>query len=437
MTQSPASPVSEQATDRRPHLLLISTGARLFREYLLASIAEQYRIHLFLAAEPQWETRYLDAVTVLADTLDADLMIAAARELDARDRIDGVLCWDEARIHAAAFVAQALGLRNGDPAVVGRLRDKGQTRIALDAAGVRQPRSVPVKDLPQALAAAAQVGYPAILKPRALGASLGVVRVENAEELRRMFAFTHGTRGPEPVELPEQPVLVEECVIGEEISIDSVVTGGRVTPLFIGRKVLGYPPYAEEVGHYVSAGDPLLTDPVLLAAVQDTHTALGFSDGWTHSEFMLTASGPQVIEVNGRLGGDLIPYLGLLATGVDPGLAAARAACGLPPDLTAVHDRTAAIRFFYVAEENTEISSVRFETGGLPEEIHQVLTIAKPGAVVSPPPKGTAFGRIALAIAVGDSVAGCAGALDGAEAALVVSGVVQPSTIADPSLEEV
>jgi biotin carboxylase len=429
--------MAEHADQRRPLLLLIATGFQPYRQYLLRSISSEFRIHLFHTAEPSWEREYLDDWTVLSSTANGAAMAAVACRVHEREPIDGVLCWDEARIHAAAYVAQALGLRNGDPAVIGRLRDKGQTRIALDAGGVRQPRSVPVRDLTEALAAAAQVGYPAILKPRALGASLGVVRVENAEELRRMFAFTHGTRGPEPVELPEQPVLVEECVIGEEISIDSVVSGGRVTPLFIGRKVLGYPPYAEEVGHYVSAGDPLLADPVLLAAVQDTHTALGFSDGWTHSEFMLTASGPQVIEVNGRLGGDLIPYLGLLATGIDPGLAAARAACGLPPDLTATRDRTAAIRFFYVGEENTEISSVRFETGALPGEIHQVLTIAKPGAVVSPPPKGTAFGRIALAIAVADSVAGCASALDGAEAALVVSGVVQPSTIVDPSLEEV
>ncbi|MDQ1739182.1 MAG: hypothetical protein QOE53_834 [Pseudonocardiales bacterium] len=423
-------------TDSRPLLLLIATGFQPYREYLLRSISSEFRIHLFHTAEPSWEKGYLAGWTVLPSTADGVTMARAARQVHAQEPVDGVLCWDEARIHAASYVAQALGLRNGDPAVIGRLRDKGQTRIALDAAGVNQPRSAPVKDLGEALTAAVQVGYPAILKPRALGASLGVVRVENAEELRRMFAFTLGTQAPEPVEQPEQPVLVEECVIGEEISIDSVVCDGRTTPLFIGRKVLGYPPYAEEVGHYVSASDPLLADPVLLAAVQDTHTALGFRDGWTHSEFMLTASGPQVIEVNGRLGGDLIPYLGLLATGIDPGLAAARAACGLPPELTATRDRTAAIRFFYVAEENTEISSVSFTMAELAAEIHQVLAVAKPGAIVSPPPKGTAFGRIALAIAVGDSVAECAAALDGAEAALVISGAVQAS-IPDPSLEEV
>jgi biotin carboxylase len=421
---------------RRPLLLLVSTGIRPYRQYLLRSISTEFRIHLFHNAEPSWEKEYISDWTVLPSTADGPAMAAAARALHEREPIDGVLCWDEARILATAQVAQALGLRNGDPDVIGRLRDKGQTRIALDAAGVNQPRSVPVKDLSEALAAAARVGYPAILKPRGLGASLGVVRVENAQELRRMFAFTRDTRAPEPVDLPERPILVEECVIGEEISVDSVICDGRVTPLFIGRKVLGYPPYAEEVGHYVSAADPLLTDPALRTAIQHTHEALGFSDGWTHTEFMLTAGGPQVIEVNGRLGGDLIPYLGLLATGIDPGLAAARVACGLPPQLTPTRASTAAIRFFYVAQENTELSSVTFETTDLPEQVHELVAVAKPGAVVSPPPKGTAWGRIALAIAVGDP-ASCATALDAAEAALVISGTVQSSAVPDPSLEEV
>lgn len=412
---------TQQDTADRPLLLVIATGMQLYREYVLRSISIKFRIHLFHVAEPSWEKEYLSGWTVLPSTADGPAMAEAACELNKDEPIDGVLCWDEARIHATAFIAEALGLRNGDPAVIWRLRDKGQTRLALDAAGVPQPRSVPVTTLEDAVAAAERVGYPAILKPRALGASLGVVRVDDERQLREHFAFTRDTHGPEPVGFDtDQPVLVEECAFGEEISVDSVVRCGQVTPLYIGRKVVGYPPYAEEIGHYVDAADPLLTDPALLAVIQDTHTALGFQDGWTHSEFMLTDTGPKVIEVNGRLGGDMIPYLGLLTTGIDPGLAAARVACGLQPDLTGTRSRVAGIRFFYVADEDTTIGSVTFNEAGLPETIDRVVPVAQPGAVVSPPPKGTVWGRIAFATVVGDSVAECAQALDAAEAALEV-----------------
>ncbi|MDL4774183.1 ATP-grasp domain-containing protein [Actinomadura xylanilytica] len=415
--RTPAGPL--QTGDDRPLLLVVATGMRTYREYLLHSISTRFRIHLFHTSEPTWETDYLSGWTVVPSTLDGPAMAEQARKLDAHDPVDGVLCWDEGRILATSHIAEALGLRNGDPKVIWRLRDKAQTRAALDAAGVPQPRSVPVSTLEQALAAADTVGYPAILKPRGLGASLGVVRVEGPAGLRANFAFTRDTEPPDPVEYAgDEPILVEHCVTGEEISVDSVVRDGVVAPLFIARKVVGYPPYAEEVGHFVDAADPLLEDPALLRVVQDTHTALGFADGWTHAEFMLTDSGPQVIEVNGRLGGDMIPYLGLLATGVDPGLAAAAAACGLPPDLEPDRARTSGIRFFYVERDDTELASIGFDESRLPAEIERAVTVAVPGTVVSPPPKGTVWGRIAFAITAGDSVDTCRAALASAESAL-------------------
>ena len=101
---------------------------------------------------------------------DHPAMADAARRLHERRPVDGVLCWDEARILPASHITAALGLRGGGPEVIARVRDKGQTRAALDAAGVPQPRSYPVTTLDDALDAAARVGYPAILKPRGLDA---------------------------------------------------------------------------------------------------------------------------------------------------------------------------------------------------------------------------------------------------------------------------
>jgi hypothetical protein len=66
-------------------------------------------------------------------------------------------------------------------------------------------------------------------------------------------------------------VLVEEFADGYEISIDSAIIGGQVTPFCLARKELGYPPYAEEVGHFVDAGDPLLMDTELMKVLADAH----------------------------------------------------------------------------------------------------------------------------------------------------------------------
>ncbi|WP_405096871.1 ATP-grasp domain-containing protein [Micromonospora sp. NBC_01412] len=395
----------------KPQLLVVTPGGQWFREYLLSSISQDYRMHLFCDREPAWEREYLHGWTVL-NTLDVDAMTAAARAVSAENRIDGVICWDETRILGASRVAEALGLPGGDPEVVARCRDKHRTRLALAARNVPQPRSLPVADVDAALAAGRSTGYPAVLKPRALGGSIGVTVVRSPAEVAAGFAIADTGHAA----LPEVPaddwgILWEEYADGPEISVDAAVFRGEVWPICVGHKQLGFAPHCEEVGHLVDGADPLLTDPELLAVLRETHAALGFTDGMTHTELRLTAAGPRVIEVNARVGGDLIPYLGLLVGGTDPGLAAAAIACGRQPRTVPPAARVAAIRFFYPERDDTVVGSVRVD-GGLPPAVDRFVVLAEPGASLSPPPKGTMVGRVAYATVVADNRRECLAALD-------------------------
>lgn len=408
----------------RPHLLIVATGLRLFREYLLRSIGTRYRIHMFLDSEPTWETEYIAGWTTLASTLDADALVTAARELHKIRPLDGVLCWDEARILATAHIAEALGLPGGDVAMINRCRDKHLTRTALAAHGVPQPASQLVDTVDDALEAADKLLYPVILKPRAMAASLGVVKVNSPEELRQNWAFAHDTTVPEAPHY-DVKVLVEEFADGYEISIDSAVYQSQVAPFCLARKEIGYPPYAEEIGHLVDAADPLLVDAELMKVLADAHQAVGFTDGVTHTEIMMTADGPRVIEINARLGGDMIPYLGLQASGADPGLAAAAVACGRSPELVPDRSMVGGVRFFYVDENDTLLDSVVFDRTDLPATVDQLVVLMGAGATTSPPPAGTLWGRIAYATAVATTPDDCRAALDAAEKALVWRGQVK------------
>jgi biotin carboxylase len=403
----------------RPRLLVVGAGARRYREYLLASIAPHYRVHLLIGHEADWERRYVEGWSVVDfdDTIDDEEMILAARRAAEQAPFAGVLSWDEARVLQAAKVAQALGLPGGDPDMVLRCRDKYLTRTALAEAGVPQPRSVMVASLSEALEAAADIGYPVVLKPRAMAASLGVVRADNPAQLAARYGFARDTTVPGAWRY--DLVLVEEYLTGDEISLDAAVYRGRTLPLFLARKQVDYPPYFEEVGHLLTADDLLLSDPALLRILQDTHDALAFSDGMTHSEFKLTPAGPKVVEVNARLGGGLIPYLGQCVTGIDPGLVAAAVACGVRPSIAASRSRAGAVRFFYVAEPDTTIDEVSFAALDHPA-LDVAGVLAEPGQLVSPPPGGTLFGRIAYATAVADTEAECLAALDAAERALSI-----------------
>lgn len=408
------------ASDTRPLLLLVGAGSRLYREYLLRSIAECYRVHLVSPATPAWESEYLDGWTEVATPTDVDQLLAAADRVSTSAPIGGVLTWDEATVLPVSTLAARLGLPGAGAAAAERCRDKHLGRAALAAAGVPQPASTLVATLPEALTAAERIGYPVVLKPRALAASLGVVRVDDPDQFRAHFAFARDTTVPGAPSFREA-VLVEAYADGPEISIDSAVHGGRVMPMYLARKELGYPPYFEETGHSVAADDPLLGDAELLAVLRDAHAALGFTDGMTHAELRLTPAGPVVIEINGRLGGGLIPYLGLRATGIDPGLAAAAVASGRAPDLRADRALVGAIRFFYAAAADTVLGPVAFDVARVPAAIDLLVPLLPPGTVVSPPPKGTTFGRVAYATAVAETVDECRAALDAAGAVLTMT----------------
>lgn len=404
--------------DARPLVVVVTVGIRVFREYLLALVGAGSRVHLLTGVEPTWETAYISSHTVLPDpleTVDATAMIAAVRALP--EAPAGVLAWDEARVLQVAKLAAALGLPGLTEQAAMACRDKHLTRQALAAAGVPQPRSALVADPEAGLAAAAAIGYPVVLKPRAMAASLGVVRVDGPAELRARFGFARDTTLPGAWRYDQ--VLVEEYATGPEISVDSAVHRGEVLPMFVARKQIGYPPYFEEIGHLVDAADPLLTDPELSAVLRQAHAALGITDAMTHTELRFTPAGPKVIEVNGRLGGGMIPYLGRCATGLDPGLVAVAVACGRRPELAMDRKLVAAVRFFYPERDGTLVDTVEWP-GDLPAAIDRTVQIAAPGQSVSPPPKGTLFGRLGYATAVGTSGQECHTALDAAEAALVV-----------------
>ncbi|MFF4490086.1 acetyl-CoA carboxylase biotin carboxylase subunit family protein [Streptomyces sp. NPDC001544] len=405
------------------HLLVITPGLRAYREYLLQSISREFRVHLVATEPPTWELAYTVGHTVVADLSDVDGLVRIARAVDAEQALDGVICWDETWIEQTAQVASALGLPGGDRRCVERCRDKYRTRAALDAGRVPQPRSVLVPGREEALAVAGDIGYPVVVKPRALAGSFGVVRADSPAGLLQAVEFTEASGELAP-DLPahERNILVEEFVRGPEISVDSVVHRGTVTPVCLARKEVGFEPYFEETGHVVDPDDPLWSDGTLAEVIVRTHAALGFTDGVTHTEIRLAPSGPKVIEVNARIGGGMIPLLHLMGGGPDLGLAAADVACGRPPRLRAAtgHRRVAAIRFYYPPKEDSVIADVRFEKSMLPEQVVRCGPLAAAGEVKSPPPRGLMDGRVAYAIALGADAATCRAALDEAGQALRV-----------------
>lgn len=381
-----------------------------FRRYMLEAALAESEVWMFDGPGQTWHQSLVTGTTEV-DIFDVEASIAAALKL--RETVDILGVWgvDEATIVPAAAVAQALGLPGLDPQAATAARDKSTSRRLFSEAGVRQPLSIPVADLAEAAEAAAQVGYPLVAKPRALGSSLGVVMISTEKDLATGYAAAKAARYHGTPTF-ERDVLIETFVDGPEISIDGYCHEGEYEPQFIAHKALGFAPYFEEVGHTVDAADPLMRSEEIRSVLQRAHRALGLRNGLTHSEIRLSSAGPVLIEINGRPGGDFIPMLGKLATGQNPLTAGVRIALGRPlgdartPPAGA--SGAAAIQFLYppydCRVEGIEVLP-RSELDSDTTEV-RVQPLAPEGLELRLPPRGY-VGRWAYLMASGNNVEAC------------------------------
>ncbi|MEU4343064.1 ATP-grasp domain-containing protein [Nocardia sp. NPDC023852] len=413
--------------DTRPLLLVVNSGRdATYRGWTLQSMSQRYRLWLLSARPAEWELPYIVGQTFL-DVLDGvEAAVAAAERLKEHGPIAGVVCYDEMRIVAAARLAERLGLPTATSAAVRSCHDKLLLRRHLG-----EVRSLPAADAAEACAAAARIGYPVIVKPRALAASEGVVKIDQPDQIEAGFGFaTNAYANFGALATDDRGVLVEQYLDGPEVAVDAVVWRGRVRPAFISHKRQDLAPTFEETGHLVDAEDPLLRDAELLRVVQSAHTAAGFDHGVTHTEIRLTPDGPQLIELNARLGGDLITHVGLLATGIDLAAAAADVAADIEPDLTPRRRGVAAVRYLYPAYDLI-LEQVRIHHHLLPRHTWSVTPLAAPGTPLRRPPASFVKGRAALGYALADDVTTCQHALTELADAVEITGAPIPAA-ADP-----
>ncbi|WP_285729516.1 ATP-grasp domain-containing protein [Nocardiopsis sp. ATB16-24] len=369
-------------------LLVIGSGLKLYREYLVRSAAARARragheLVLINNLRPTWQHEYFDEITVV-NVFDHELLTRTAREIAARRTVVGVLCWDEPLVMPAAELAAEFGVPGLGIAGVQGCRDKYSARTRLTDGGLLQPGFAMAADLAQAREAVERIGYPVVVKPRALGASMGVMLARDDQELHEAFQVASNASlvGDEPF---RGGAIVEEYAVGPEISVDAGLHKGEYLPMFVARKRTGSHPYFEETGHVVDASDPLLEDRELMDTLARAHQVLGIENGVTHSEVRLTDRGPLIIEINGRVGGDLIPLLGKIATGIDPGEVVVDVALGQRPDTHRPERGVAGIRFGY-PEHDCLVRSVR-----VPREAPGLVTaspMVEPGTTLRLPPGG-------------------------------------------------
>lgn len=264
---------------------------------------------------------------------------------------DGLVTFYDRGMEHVAAIAAELGLRFHSREAARALEDKHFQREALRAAGLPTPASVPIpvgSDAEAVQRLGASIGYPAVLKPRRASGSWHTFPIADGGVLADRWAELAGGE-------PDEMLLEEYLSDGPPmpggfeagyVSIESVAGAGALTHLAITGRFPLVEPF-RETGFFIPATVPAGDQAALLELAGAALRAVGFTDGAAHTEIKLTAEGPRVIEINGRIGGG-VPEMLRLATGADIMTATMRCALGLGPGVEPLPAcRGVAWRFFY------------------------------------------------------------------------------------------
>jgi len=261
--------------------------------------------------------------------------------------VDGITTFVELSVPLAARLCEAFGLPGMRPAAVDAARDKHRTRAALKAADLPTPRNALIRNEADLVAAGHIVGFPCVLKPVSGAASLGVKKVASMAELEACYNEVvaelsslvvssgalvkgNGGDGVTASAVVDLTVLLEQYLDGSEVDVDIVMSDGEWRYASVSDNGPTVEPYFNETWglcpSQLSKDEQKELKDLSVSSVK----ALGFTSGVFHVECKYTSTGPQLIEVNARMGGGPVRECNRLVWGVDLVEEAIFCALGIP-----------------------------------------------------------------------------------------------------------
>lgn len=238
---------------------------------------------------------------------DGDIAATAAalRELG----VSYVLPGGESGVELADQLAAELGIPGNGMTRPTARRNKYDMVLSLRDAGLPHAATIVSADADEIIAwADATAGYPVVLKPVSSSGTDNVVACASPEQVRAVHrqimtsADRHG--------MPNKVVLAQEFLAGDEYFVNTVSRDGRHHTVELWRYYKIQLPGGNIIYDY---DEPLAPDdPVAKEVELYTHRmldALEIRNWAAHSEIMMTARGPILVECAARLGGGQVPEI--------------------------------------------------------------------------------------------------------------------------------
>ncbi|ARF56541.1 ATP-grasp domain-containing protein [Streptomyces gilvosporeus] len=261
----------------------------------------------------------VDQVIAL-DALETDLE-SQLRQLHTRHPVDALLTTSEMAVLPTARAAESLGIRGTPVRHLAQAARKDVCRERLHAAHIRSPRHRTVTTADQARAAAAELGYPLVIKPSRGVAKEAAGIIRSPADLTAYFDGLHASRLLRSTALDAflgTDLLMETYLEGELYSAEIAANGGDPRLLMLTRRKRAVHNELIEVAALMPADLPQEQAAEAERYMREIFRELRLTVGVYHVEFIMTKDGPALVEINSRMMGGSSPTIYEHVTQVDP-----------------------------------------------------------------------------------------------------------------------
>jgi len=277
--------------------------------------------------------QYADHYEIVS-THDSEALLHIAQ----KHRVDGVMTLStEIAVLPTAYVAERLRLPGLTVDVARKATNKYLMRKAFKEKGVPCPEFCLVKNPEDLKDIDNFLRFPLMVKPTTGYASKGVQKVRDKRTLERAFRIARN-------ESPDGSVVVEEFIQGREVGGESFTVNGKTSMIYITNKKITRPPHYIPLGHSL----PSVLQEGLISKIKDVVKkgirALGVTNGPVNFDVMVTRQGPKVLEMGARLGGNCLPVIVSIHSGIDTIRESIKLALGKKPDIRERQNRPVGVR---------------------------------------------------------------------------------------------
>lgn len=416
-TAETAAPVEPQTSDLKSKTLLVISSPQPKKKFIYTRLKELGPKMILISSEANWVSKLADGF-IECDPLDEVACAAKVEELVKTTKIDGVITFWENAVPLAAMLSERFGWTGNKQQAALNARNKYLTRQTLENAKLSkyQPAWALIKSQSDLEKAALRIGFPLVLKPAWGVKSQFVVRLDNLEEAKKAFDYikTNMTPAFDPIYKYGTDILAEEYLDGAEVDVDLLVQGGEIKFHAFTDNFPTKEPFFVETGDAMPSRHEAKDLSEVLRMAKEVVAALGLSNGALHLEAKITPTGPKLIELNARMGGDYLYDWIKTVWETDIIEEASKIAVGFPCHPKRLKEpRCHLVGKYLIPEHSGVVVGVKLpQEKPDPAKVHDVTVQKEPGDAVLIPPEG--FETMGWVVGRGDTYAEAEENLDSA-----------------------